>query len=163
TIDRTAVAVVLIAGLIIGLAQTIPMLLLPTFFELVLRYNALLAVAATAPFILALLAAGPVAGALLPRFSPRALVAGGLVAVGAGDLAIAWLISSNALYLVFVMPFILVGTGFVIGTTVRTAVIFASVPRDLPASAAALNEASVGLGSQIGVAAGIVLLAQFTL
>jgi hypothetical protein len=62
-----------------------------------------------------------------------------------------------------VLPFLLVGAGFVIATTVRTAVIFASVPRHLPASAAALNEASVGLGSRIGIAAASVLLTEVTL
>ena len=38
-------------------------------------------------------------------------------------------------------------------TTVRTAIVFASTPRGLSASAAAINEASVGLGSRIGIVA----------
>ena len=33
----------------------------------------------------------------------------------------------------------------------RTAIIFASVPRGLPATAAALNEASIALGNRIGI------------
>jgi hypothetical protein len=66
-------------------------------------------------------------------------------------------------YLLFILPFVLVGAGFVIATTVRTAVIFASVPRDLPGSAAALNEASVGLGGRIGIAAAALVLTQATL
>ena len=44
-----------------------------------------------------------------------------------------------------------IGAGFVIATTVRTAIIFASVPRGLPATAAALNEASVALGTRTGL------------
>ena len=46
-----------------------------------------------------------------------------------------------------------------LGTTVRTAIVFASTPRGLPASAAAINEASVGLGSRIGIVAATTLLA----
>ena len=33
----------------------------------------------------------------------------------------------------------------------RTAIIFASVPRGLPATAAALNEASLAVGNRIGI------------
>jgi MFS family permease len=162
-IKRRAVGVVLIAGIVLGLAQAIPQLLLPTFFQLILGYGPLFATLATAPFIVALLVAGPVAGILLPRFSARVLIGGGLIVVGLGDLALAWFVQIGASYLVFVMPFVLVAAGFVIGTTVRTAVIFASVPSDLPASAAALNEASVGLGAQIGISMGIVVLSEVTL
>ena len=46
-------------------------------------------------------------------------------------------------YVLFVLPLVLIGAGFVIATTVRTAIIFASVPRGLPATAAAMNEASI--------------------
>ena len=91
------------------------------------------------------------------------LIGGGLVAVGLGDLLLALVAGRGASYLLFILPFILVGAGFVIATTVRTAVIFASVPRDLPGSAAALNEASVGLGSRVGIAVASVLLTEATL
>jgi len=42
---------------------------------------------------------------------------------------------------------------------VRTAIVFASTPRGLSASAAAINEASVGLGSRIGIVAATSALA----
>jgi hypothetical protein len=51
----------------------------------------------------------------------------------------------------FAVPFFLVGSGFVIATTVRTAIIFASVPRGMPATAAALNEASLAVGGRLGI------------
>ncbi len=62
-------------------------------------------------------------------------------------------------YLLFIAPLVLIGAGFVLGTTVRTAIVFASTPRGLPATAAAVNEASVGLGSRIGVVTATTLLA----
>jgi hypothetical protein len=59
-----------------------------------------------------------------------------------------------------VIPLILVGGGFVVATTVRTAIIFASVPRGLPATAAALNEASIEVGTRAGIVAVTALLAE---
>lgn len=157
------VTVVLAAGLFIGFAQAIPMTLLPAFFDLVLGFGPIAAAASIAPLIVALVIAGPVAGWLLPIASPRVLIGGGLVAIGLGDIFLGLVVSTDAGYLVFVLPFVLVGAGFVIATTVRTAVIFASVPRDLPASAAALNEASVGIGSRIGIATGVVVMTEVAL
>lgn len=162
-ISLRPVSVVLAAGLFIGFAQTVPMTLLPPFFQAVLGFGPVFAVVALAPLIAALVLAGPIAGWLLPRVSPRMLIGGGLVAVGLGDLLLALVAGRGASYLLFILPFILVGAGFVIATTVRTAVIFASVPRDLPGSAAALNEASVGLGSRVGIAVASVLLTEATL
>jgi DHA2 family multidrug resistance protein-like MFS transporter len=157
------VTVVLAAGLFIGFAQAIPMTILPPFFQVVLGFGPIFAVAALAPLFVALVVAGPIAGYLLPRITPRTLIGGGLVAVGLGDLVIGLVANRGASYLLFILPFVFVGAGFVIATTVRTAVIFASVPRDLPASAAALNEASVTLGSRIGIAVASVLLTGATL
>ena len=162
-VEMRPVAVVLAVGLFIGLAQAVPMTLLPVFFQVILGFGPIFAVAAIAPIIVALVVAGPVAGWLLPRSSPRVLVGGGLVAVGLGDLLLGLVAGRGVSYLLFILPFVLVGAGFVIATTVRTAVIFASVPRDLPGSAAALNEASVGLGGRIGIAAASLVLAQATL
>jgi DHA2 family multidrug resistance protein-like MFS transporter len=162
-VDVRTVAIVLGAGLFVGLAQSVPMALLPVFFEVILGYGPIFAVAAIAPIIVALVLAGPVAGWLLPRSSPRVLIGGGLIGVGLGDLLLGFVAGRGVSYLLFIMPFVLVGAGFVIATTVRTAVIFASVPRHLPGSAAALNEASVGLGGRIGIAAASLVLTQATI
>ena len=54
-------------------------------------------------------------------------------------------------YVLFILPLLLIGAGFVVATTVRTAIIFASVPRGLPATAAALNEASLAVGTRLGI------------
>lgn len=150
-VDIRAVSVVLAVGVVVGFAQVAPTLQLPMFFQFVEDFPPLLATAAIAPFVLALVLAGPISGILLARFQPRLLVAGGLVAMGLADVGVSLIISRGAPYLAFVLPFALIGAGFVIATTVRTAVIFASVPRGLPATAAALNEASIGVGGRIGV------------
>ncbi len=150
-VDVRPVAVAVFVGFILALAQTIPMAQLPLYFELVLRFGPLGSIVALGPLFAALVIAGPLAGYLLERLSPRALVGGGVVVVGIGDLALAVLVDPRANYLGFIVPCLFVGAGFVVGTTVRTAIIFAGVPRGLPATAAALNEASLAVGARIGI------------
>ncbi len=162
-IERRPIAIAIFVGVVIAVAQTVPMLQLPLFFQLVLRYGPLWGIVAVAPLFAALVIAGPVAGLLLARVSPRTLVGAGVVAVGAGNLAMAFLIRPGAGYSGFILPCLLIGAGFVIATTVRTAIIFASVPRGLPATAAAVNEASIAIGSRIGVVLVTALVAQFAL
>jgi DHA2 family multidrug resistance protein-like MFS transporter len=162
-IDVRAVAVVLVVGMVVGFAQAAPLLQLPLYFRIILDYEPLLATIAIAPFVVALLVAGPLSGWLLARVAPRILVAVGLVAVGVADILFALVVGRAAGYPLFILPFALVGGGFVIATTIRTAIIFASVPRGLPASAAAFNEASVGVGSRIGTTVATVLVTSFTL
>jgi CRISPR-associated Cas5-like protein len=162
-VERRPVAIAVFVGLILALAQTVPMLELPLYFQLVLRYGPLLAIAALGPLFAGLILAGPVAGFLLARFAPRTLVGAGVLAVGVGDLVLALVAAPGAGYLGFVVPCVLVGAGFVVATTVRTAIIFASVPRGLPATAAALNEASIAVGTRIGVVLVTAVVAQAAL
>jgi hypothetical protein len=155
------VAIALFVGFVIAYAQTAALFQVPVYFQVILGYGPILSVIATIPFMVALAVAGPVAGILLARFRPRTLIVGGILAVGLGSLVIAAILRPNASYLGFALSFLLIGAGFVIATTVRTAIIFASVPRGLPATAAALNEASVALGSRAGLV--IVTVAVTTL
>jgi MFS family permease len=158
-IERRPAAIAVVIGVILGIAQTAPMLQLPLYFQLVMAFSPVLAVVALVPLFGALVLAGPVAGFMLARWSPRRLVAAGAIAVGLGNLLLAAAITGTAGYLLFILPCFLVGAGFVIATT-RTAIIFASVPRGLPATAAALNEASISIGNRIGIVLVTVLVAE---
>jgi DHA2 family methylenomycin A resistance protein-like MFS transporter len=162
-IERRPAAVAVIVGVVLGIAQTAPMMQLPLYFQLVLRYGPLLAVVALAPLFGALVLAGPAAGFLLARSSPRQLVGVGAIAVGLGNLLLALVVTPSAGYVLFVVPCFVVGAGFVVATTVRTAIIFASVPRGLPATAAALNEASISVGARIGIVLVTAIVAQVAL
>ena len=93
-------------------------------------------------------------------YQPRHLIAGGVLAVGLGDLAVALVLGRTTPYALFILPLLLVGGGFVVATTVRTAIIFASVPRGLPATAAALNEASIEVGTRAGLVVITAVIAQ---
>lgn len=159
-VERRPVTVAVAVGVVFGFAQSAPLFQLPLFFNLILRYGPFWGVVATGPFIVALIAAGPIAGALLARFGPRTLVAGGLATVGLGNVVAALVLDRDAAYALFVVPLAMIGLGFVVGTTVRTAIIFASVSRRLPGTAAALNEASILVGSRIGLAALTALITQ---
>ena len=171
-LDKRAVVAALAVGVTIGFAQAVPLMLLPVVFEYPLHYGTLFAILALAPFGLALVLAGPITGILIGRFGPRGIMAGGTFALGAANIAMAFILAGMAgavrrfydanpevarvdlgaaHYALFLLPLALIGAGFVLSTTVRTAIVFATTPRGLPASAAAINEASVGLGSRIGI------------
>jgi MFS family permease len=162
-IQRRPVGIALFVGFVIAYAQTAALFQVPVYFQLVLGYGPVLSVIATIPFMVALAAAGPVAGILLTRFRPRTLIVAGILAVGLGDVVIAAILRPGAGYLGFAVSFVLIGAGFVIATTVRTAIIFASVPRGLPATAAALNEASVALGTRAALVVVTVLVTTLAL
>ena len=159
-VERRPVTIALFVGIVIAIAQNVPMAQLPQYFSVVLGYGPLFGMAAIAPLFVALVAAGPIAGWLLARVSPRNLVGGGVIALGVGLLATAWIIGPDTGYLGFIVPFLAIGAGFVIATTVRTAIIFASVPRGLPATAAALNEASLLLGMRAGILLSTAIVGQ---
>ncbi len=159
-IERRPVTIALFVGLVIALAQIVPMSQLPLYFGVGMRYGPIFGMVALAPLFVALVLAGPIAGFLLARFQPRHLIAGGVLAIGLGDLAVAAVIGPTTTYLAFIVPLILVGGGFVVATTVRTAIIFSSVPRGLPATAAALNEASIEVGTRAGIVVVTGLLAE---
>ena len=156
-VDRRAVSIALFVGFIVGYAQTAPLIQLPIYFQIALGYGPVLAVVATVPFMAALVVAGPVAGILIGRFQPRTIVVWGVAAVGAGNILAALVIGPGRPTLGFGVAMLLIGAGFVVATTVRTAIIFASVPRGLPATAAALNEVSVSMGAR----AALVLVTTF--
>ena len=160
---RQMAAAVAVGG-VVGFTQTIPLVLLPAVFEYVLRYNPpILATAAIAPFAIALIAAGPVAGIVLARYSPRAVLLVGTATLGIGAIALGLAFGafgSGTSYLWLILPLAAIGAGFVISTTVRTALIFAATPRGLPATAAGYNEASVALGARVGIVASTIYVAS---
>jgi MFS family permease len=156
-LDRRGLGAALAVGVAVGFAQTVPLALLPPIFEFALQWGHLFATVAIAPFVIALLVAGPISGALLARFGPRGMMTVGVLGLGLSDLLLAGLLAidgQDSPYIAFVIPLALIGTGFVLATTVRTAIVFAATPRGLAATAAGINEASVGLGARIGVVMG---------
>jgi hypothetical protein len=153
-LDPRPLAAAVAVGVTVGFAQMVPLMLLPVVFQFPLGYGALFALLAIAPFAIALFIAGPVSGIMLRKYGPREVMASGTLMLGIGNIALAIILSRAELagnYLWFILPLIFIGAGFVISTTVRTAIVFASTSRGMPGSAAALNQASVDMGSRIGI------------
>ena len=140
----------LAVGLVIGFAQAVPLAALPAFFTVVQEIDGLVATVLLAPFAVGIVVAGPMSGWLLARLSPRLLILTGTLAIALGDLVFWAVLGVDTPYAWLVLPFLLVGAGFAVATAIRTAVIFASTPSRLPATAAALNEASLGVGARLG-------------
>ncbi len=160
--DTRGLGAALAVGVAVGVAQAVPLMMLPIIFQYVLGFPPLVSILAIAPFAIALFLGGPISGALLQRYSPRALMAAATAVLGIADIVIAvalTFLGKDTNYLLFILPLIGIGGGFVISTTVRTAIVFASTPRGLPSLAAAINEASVGLGSRIGIVGATAILA----
>jgi MFS family permease len=141
----------LAAGLVIGFSQAAPLFVMPVFFKTIQGVDPLLASILIFPFVVGLVLAGPAAGLLLTRFTPRQLILAGVWAIAIGDITFWASLGRDTPYLVLILPFVLVGVGFVISTAVRTAVIFASTPKRLAGMAGALNEASLGVGTRMGI------------
>jgi MFS family permease len=183
-LDGRGLGAALAVGVAVGFAQAVPMMLLPVVFEYPFGYGTWLAVLAIAPFAIALFLAGPISGVLIHRFGPRGMMTGGTFALGTANVILAivllWITGQVRdhfradptateaglvwfHYLLFILPLVAIGAGFVLATTVRTAIVFASTPRGLPSSAAAVNEASVGLGSRVGIVAATTALAVWAM
>ena len=101
----------LAAGMVIGFSQAIPMTAMPLFFAKVQGFDTLMASVLIAPFIIGVIIAGPTAGLLLARFSPRVLILAGVWSISISDILFAVFISSTSSYLSFILPFVLLGRG----------------------------------------------------
>jgi hypothetical protein len=73
-VDRRPITVVLFVGVVIAIAQTVTMVQMPLYFSIVAGYGPLFGMVAVLPLFAALIVAGPIAGYLITRHLPRALV-----------------------------------------------------------------------------------------
>jgi len=144
------VVVALLAGAALAYTESAAVLQGPLFFEVVQHSDSSGAALAMLPLTVGLLVAGPMCGPLLARLPSRTLVAGGLAAVGVGCVLLGGAGESSS-YAYFLLPFALIGFGYVVGTSIRTAVILAGVSHRLPSTAAALTATSALIGAQVGI------------
>ncbi|MEW2285933.1 MFS transporter [Streptomyces sp. NPDC047841] len=95
--------------------------------------------------------AGLAAGRAARRFSVRAVVSGGLAAVGAALAALTTLGESTG-YPVLGAALLVVGVGAGFSFTVTADVILSSVPKDQAGAASAVSETAYELGAALGIA-----------
>lgn len=104
------------------------------------------------PAAVGAVAAGLVAGRAARRFTVRAVVSGGLAAVGLA-LAALTLLSESTGYPVLGLVLLVVGVGAGFSFTVTADVILSSVPKDQAGAASAVSETAYELGAALGIAA----------
>jgi DHA2 family multidrug resistance protein-like MFS transporter len=103
------------------------------------------------PAAIGAVAAGLVAGRAARRFSVRAVVSGGLAAVGLSLAALTVVDQSTGYPLIgTVLLFVGVGAGF--SFTVTADVILSSVPKEQAGAASAVSETAYELGAALGIA-----------
>ncbi|MGV4983372.1 MFS transporter [Streptomyces sp. NRAIS4] len=103
------------------------------------------------PAAVGAVAAGLIAGRTARRFSVRAVVSGGLAAVGLALAALTTLGRSTG-YPVLGAALLVVGIGAGFSFTVTADVILSSVPREQAGAASAVSETAYELGAALGIA-----------
>ncbi|WP_030901522.1 MULTISPECIES: MFS transporter [unclassified Streptomyces] len=103
------------------------------------------------PAAIGAVVAGLVAGRTARRFSVRAVVSGGLAAIGLA-LAALTVIDQSTGYPLLGAALLVVGAGAGFSFTVTADVILSSVPREQAGSASAVSETAYELGAALGIA-----------
>ncbi|GAA5009746.1 MFS transporter [Streptomyces siamensis] len=103
------------------------------------------------PAAVGAVAAGLVAGSVARRFSVRAVVSGGLAAVGLA-LGSLTLLSQSTGYPLLGAALLVVGVGAGFSFTVTADVILSSVPKEEAGAASAVSETAYELGAALGIA-----------
>ncbi|MFD5746727.1 MFS transporter [Streptomyces sp. NPDC127033] len=131
-----------LSGLVFFLSQ---------FLQLVQGRGPLEAGVAELPAAIGAVVTGLLAGRAARRFSVRAVVAGGLAAIGV-PLAVMTGLSASTGYPVLGAVLLLVGAGAGFSFTVTADVILSSVPKEQAGSASAVSETAYELGAALGIA-----------
>ncbi|MFJ3335750.1 MFS transporter [Streptomyces sp. NPDC086766] len=106
---------------------------------------------AEVPAAVGAVAAGLAAGRAARRFSVRAVVSGGLAAVGLA-LAVLTKLSASTGYPLLGAALLVVGVGAGFSFTVTADVILAAVPKEQAGAASAVSETAYELGAALGIA-----------
>lgn len=149
--DR-AIAVGLLLILIMAFASTGAFFFLSNYLQSVQRASPINASLTLLPYPLSLFAFAILAGRWVGKFSNKLLITGGLglmllALVGFGQ----WLNPGGG-FLFYLLPLVLLGSGYSIANTPRVNIVLGSAPPHLAGSASATNNATVQLGSALGIA-----------
>ncbi|MBA2950933.1 MFS transporter [Streptomyces himalayensis] len=140
-----------VADLLTVLGMSGLVFFLSQYLQLVQGRRPLEAGLAELPAAIGAVAAGLVAGATARRYSVRAVVSGGLAAVGLA-LAALTVLSQSTGYPLLGAALLVVGVGAGLSFTVTADVILASVPREQAGAASAVSETAYELGAALGIA-----------
>ncbi|MCY7302431.1 MAG: DHA2 family efflux MFS transporter permease subunit [Thermoleophilia bacterium] len=127
--------------------------LLTQFFQTVQGYSPLGSGLRILPWTLAPMFVAPFAGAMSDRVSPKRILGIGLTLQAIGLGWIAFITTSSAPYVSFVIPFTLAGVGMGLFFTPMANLVLSSVRREQEGQASGANNAIRELGGVFGVAA----------
>ncbi|GAA2647701.1 MFS transporter [Streptomyces vastus] len=131
-----------LSGLVFFLSQ---------YLQLVQGMRPLMAGLAELPAAVGAVAAGLIAGTVARRYSVRAVVAGGLAAIGLA-LATLTLLGQSTGYPLLGGALLFVGVGAGFSFTVTADVILSGVPKEQAGAASAVSETAYELGAALGIA-----------
>ena len=138
--------------LMIGFASTGSFFQLSTYLQALQQVSPIQASLTLLPYTLSLFVFAILVGGWVGKFSNRTLIGGGLVlmAVGLGAMGL-WL-SPSAGFWVYLLPLVLLGGGQSVANVPRMNAALATAPPELAGAASATNNASMQLGSALGIA-----------
>ncbi|MBL1111123.1 MFS transporter [Streptomyces sp. 110] len=131
-----------LSGLVFFLSQ---------YLQLVQGRDPLEAGLAELPTAVGAVVAGLLAGHAARRFSVRAVVSGGLAAIGLALAALVWLRTDTG-YPLLGAVLLVVGVGAGLAFTVTADVILSTVPKNQAGAASAVSETAYELGAALGIA-----------
>lgn len=145
------VAITIVAGMLISGIQGAFLFEFWTFNAEVLGFNWFFNSLRVAPYVIGLLLGSVLVLQVAQRLGVRGTLAGGMVMMAAGLLAMS-LIRADTPYILMLLPIFIMGIGFGLATPVRAQVVLSAPPANLIGAAAAVNHATGQLGYALGIA-----------
>jgi len=136
----------------ISFASMGPFFQLSRYLQALQRVTPIQAAMTLLPFTLSMFVFAILAGNWTVKYGNKLLIAGGLVVMVVGLVAMGFLLSPTASIWVFLLPLIFLGGGYSIANTPRLSVVLGSAPPELAGSASATNNAIGQLGAALGIA-----------
>jgi len=138
--------------MVIGFGSIGAFFQLSTYLQSLQKVSPIQASLTLLPYTLSLFVFAILAGGWVGKRSNRLLIGGGLALMTLGLAAMAVLLNPAAGFWVYLVPLVLLGGGQSIANIPRMSAVLATAPPELAGAASATNNASMQLGSALGIA-----------
>lgn len=141
-----------VIALLMGFAAMGAFFQLSTYLQSLQKVSPIQASLTLLPYTFSLFVFAILVGGWVGKFTNRLLISGGLVLMTLGLVAMGLWLSPTAGFWVFLLPLIFLGGGQSIVNVPRMSAMLSTVPPELAGAASATNNASIQLGSSLGIA-----------
>jgi len=138
--------------LVMGISSMGPFFQLSTYLQSLQGMSPIQASVTLLPYTLAMFVFAILVGGWMGKLANRLLIAGGLALMMLALAAMALWLNPAAGFWVYLLPLVLLGGGYSIANVPRMSAVLATVPAELAGAASATNNASMQLGSSLGIA-----------